>query len=266
MSFDFPESFLLLALVGVIGWFWPRLGLFRPLRILIVLVLVTMLAGPRIQKQRNALDLLVLLDRSESTEDLIDKGLPEWTRLLESSKPGRADTLTFVNFAAEVAEAGIDGSSFTGSRKLTKTGLAISNLMAKVDETKPTRVLLFTDGFSTEPLAEAASQLRQRGVPLDFRLIRDEETLDARLARLSFPERVQVGEPYLISVLVRGTVDGEIPSGSATQWPAPGGDGGGGEGRGGHGGIHGQDRERSAPMNMTRRSGRRRTRTRVITG
>ena len=211
MSFDFPESFLLLALVGVIGWFWPRLGLFRPLRILIVLVLVTMLAGPRIQKQRNALDLLVLLDRSESTEDLIDKGLPEWTRLLESSKPGRADTLTFVNFAAEVAEAGIDGSSFTGSRKLTKTGLAISNLMAKVDETKPTRVLLFTDGFSTEPLAEAASQLRQRGVPLDFRLIRDEETLDARLARLSFPERVQVGEPYLISVLVRGTVDGEIP-------------------------------------------------------
>ncbi len=211
VSFDFPESFLLLALVGVIGWFWPRLGLFRPLRVIIVLVLVTMLAGPRIQKQRNALDLLVLLDRSESTEDLIDKGLPEWTRLLEGSKPGRADTLTFVNYAAEVAEAGIDGSSFTGSRKLTKTGLAISNLMAKVDETKPTRVLLFTDGFSTEPLAEAASQLRQRGVPLDFRLIRDEETLDARLARLSFPERVQVGEPYLISVLVRATSDGEIP-------------------------------------------------------
>lgn len=211
MGFDYPESFLLVALIGLVGWFWPRLGLFRPLRVMIVLVAVTMLAGPRVERQQNALDLLVLLDRSESTEDLIDKGLPEWTRLLEKSRPGRGDGVRFVNFAAEVADAGIDGSSFTGSRKLTRTGLALSNLMAGVDETKPTRVLLFTDGYATEPLREAAGQLRRRGVPLDFRLVRDETTEDVRLARLSFPERVQVGEPYLISVLVRGNEDGRVP-------------------------------------------------------
>lgn len=211
MGFDYPESFLLIPLVGLLGWFWPRLGLFRPLRIVIVLIVATLLAQPSIRKQQNALELLVLLDRSESTEDLIDKGLPEWTRLLENAKPGRNDTLRFVNFAAEVADAGIDGSSFTGSRKLTKTGLAISNLMAKVDESKPTRVLLFTDGYATEPLTEAAAQLQKRGVPLDFRLIRDETSEDVRLARLSFPERVQLGEPYLISVLVRGNEDGKVP-------------------------------------------------------
>ena len=211
MGFDYPESFLLIPLVGLLGWFWPHLGLFRPLRIVIVLLVATMLAEPSMRKQQNALDLVVLLDRSESTEDLIDKGLPEWTRILEKHKPGRKDTLRFVNFAAEVADAGIDGSSFTGSRKLTKTGLALSNLMAKVDETKPTRVLLFTDGYSTEPLTEAAAQLRKRGVPLDFRLIRDETSEDMRLARLSFPERVQLGEPFLISVLVRGNEDGKVP-------------------------------------------------------
>lgn len=211
MAFEYPESFLLIPLVGLLGWFWPRLGLFRPLRILIVLIAATLLSQPSIRKQQNALELVVLLDRSESTEDLIDKGLPEWTRLIENSKPGRNDTLRFVNFAAEVADAGIDGSSFTGSRKLTKTGLALSNLMAKVDETKPTRVLLFTDGYSTEPLTEAAEQLRKRGVPLDFRLIRDETSEDMRLARLSFPERVQFGEPFLISVLVRGNEDGKVP-------------------------------------------------------
>tara|TARA_B110000037_G_scaffold125046_1_gene142444 strand:+ start:14112 stop:16784 length:2673 start_codon:yes stop_codon:yes gene_type:complete len=209
--FDFPESFLVIPLVGLVGWFWPRLGLFRPLRVLIILVLVFALAGPKVRRQQNALDLIVLLDRSDSTEDLIDKGLPEWTRLLEKSKPGRKDTLRFVNFAAEVADAGIDGSSFTGSRKLTKTGLAVSNLMAQVDGKRPTRLLLFTDGYATEPLVEAAAQMKQRGVPLDFRLIRDETTEDVRLARLSFPERVQVGEPYLISVLVRGNEDGEVP-------------------------------------------------------
>lgn len=211
MDFDFPESFLLLPLLALIGWFWPKLGLFRPLRIVIILILVALLSGPKIVKQQNALELIVLLDRSESTEDLIDKGLPEWTRLLENSKPTRKDRLRFVNYAAEVAEAGIDGSSFTGSRKLTRTGLALSNLMAQVDEKMPTRVLLFTDGYATEPLTEAAEQMKKRGVPLDYRLIREETEQDARLARLQFPERVQVGEPFLISVLVRSNIDEEVP-------------------------------------------------------
>ena len=211
MGFDYPESFLLLPILALLGWFWPRLGLFRPLRAIIAILAVTMIAGPRLQMQENSLDLIVLLDRSESTEDLIDKGLPEWTRLLENAKPGRKDTLRFVNFAAEVADAGIDGSSFTGSRKLTKTGLAVSNVMAQVDGKRPTRLLLFTDGYSTEPLTEAGAQLGKRGVPLDFRLIRDETTRDLRLARLSFPERVQVGEPFLISVLLRGNEDGKVP-------------------------------------------------------
>ncbi|MFK7849571.1 MAG: VWA domain-containing protein [Akkermansiaceae bacterium] len=211
MSFDYPESFLLIPLIGVVAWFWPQFGLLRPLRILIVLIVVLLLAGPSIRKQQNALDLVVLLDRSDSTEDLIDKGLPGWTSILEKAKPGRNDTLRFVNYAAEIADDGVDGSSFTGSRKLTRTGLALSNLVAQADEKKPTRFLLFTDGFSTEPLVEAGAQLKKRGVPLDFRLIRDETVDDARLARLSFPERVEVGEPFLISVLVRSSYDGTIP-------------------------------------------------------
>lgn len=211
MDFDFPESFLLLPLLALVGWFWPRLGLFRPLRLVILILAVAMLSGPNFVKQQNALELIVLLDRSDSTEDLIDKSLPEWTRLLETSKPGRKDKLRFVNYAAEVADAGIDGSSFTGSRKQTRTGLALSNLMAQVDEKMPTRVLLFTDGYSTEPLNEAAEQMKKRGVPLDYRLVREETIEDARVARLQFPERVQVGEPFLISVLVRSNKDEAVP-------------------------------------------------------
>ena len=48
-------------------------------------------------------------------------------------------------------------------------------------------MLLFTDGFATEPLHEAAAQLQARGIPLDFRLIRDEKENDFRLGRLNFP-------------------------------------------------------------------------------
>jgi len=211
VEFDYPESFLLMPVLALVGWFWPRLGFTQPLRILVLLIGVLLLAGPRFDKKQNALELLVLLDRSDSTEDLIDKGLPEWSRLLENARPGRKDTLRFINYAAEVAEMGVDGSSFTGSRKLSRTGLAISNLIAQVDEDKPTRILLFTDGYSTEPLTEAAAQLKNSGVPLDFRLIRDEREGDARVARLQFPERVEVGEPFLISVMIRGNEDGPIP-------------------------------------------------------
>lgn len=211
MNFISPEYFLLLPALALAGWFWRSLRLQAPLRAVILLLAVLALADPRVNRQQDSLDLYVLLDRSDSTEDLIDRNLPEWQRLLEKSKPTRHDTLHLINYAAEVAELGADGSSFTDSRKLTRTGLALSSIAAQVDEKRPSRVLLFTDGFATEPLHEAAAQLQARGVPLDFRLIRDEKENDFRVSRFSFPERVQIGEPFLISVTVRGAKDGEVP-------------------------------------------------------
>ncbi len=211
MTFNSPEYFLLLPAMMLAGWFWRGLKLHSPLRAAILLLAVLAVTGPVIRSQRNSLDLYVLLDRSESTEDLIDKNLPEWQRLLEKSKPSRNDTLHFINYAAEVAEMGADGSSFTGSRKLTRSGLALSSIAAQVDEKRPSRVLLFTDGYATEPLQEAAAQLQARGVPLDFRLVRDEKENDFRISRMDFPERVQTGEPFLISLTVRGAGDATFP-------------------------------------------------------
>ena len=211
MNFSTPEYFLLIPALLLLGWFWRDLKLHSPLRLLILILAVLTLAEPVIQHQRNSLDLYVLLDRSNSTEDLIDKGLPEWQRLLESSKPSRNDIVHYYNYATEIAELGADGSSFTGSRKLTQTALALESIAAQADEKRPSRVLLFTDGFSTEPLQEAASQLQARGIPLDFRLIREEQERDFRLARLAFPERVQMGEPFLISITVRGATDATFP-------------------------------------------------------
>lgn len=202
--FRHPEYFLLIPALALVGWFWRDLRLHSPLRCLILLLAIIALTEPVIRRQQNSLDLHVLLDRSNSTEDLIDKGLPEWQRLLEKSKPSGRDHLFFHNYAAEIAEMGADGSSFTGSRKLTRTGLALATIAAQADEKRPTRVLLFTDGYSTEPLQEAASQLQARGIPIDYRLIREEDANDARIVRLQLPERVQIGEPFLISVNLRG--------------------------------------------------------------
>ena len=211
MNFSTPEYFLLIPALALLGWFWRGLKLQSPLRVLILVLAVITLTEPTIQHQQNSLDLYVLLDRSESTEDLIDKGLPEWRRLLESSKPSRHDTIHYINYASEVVELGADGSSFTGARRLTRTGLALQSIAAQSDEKRPSRVLLFTDGFSTEPLQEAASQMQARGIPLDYRLIREEKDGDYRLSRIAFPERVQIGEPFLISLTVRGSSDATFP-------------------------------------------------------
>ncbi|MBX3740094.1 MAG: VWA domain-containing protein [Akkermansiaceae bacterium] len=209
--FRHPEFFLLIPALALVGWFWRSLRLHSPLRMVILLLAVVALAEPVLQRQQNSLDLHVLLDRSDSTEDLIDKGFPEWQRLLEKSKPTRRDNLYFHNYAAEMAEMGADGSSFTGSRKLTRTGLALSTIAAESDEKRPSRVLLFTDGYSTEPVQEAAAQLEARGIPIDYRIVREQDPNDVRLARLHFPERVQVGEPFVITITARGPNDLKVP-------------------------------------------------------
>ncbi|MCH7225682.1 VWA domain-containing protein [Haloferula sp. A504] len=211
MHFTSPEWFLLIPAVLLVGWFWKRLRLFSPLRLVLVLLAAFTLADPRVTLRDDSLDLWVLLDRSESTEDLVDLGLPEWERLLEKSKPSRRDRLLLLDYAAEIVEHGKDGATFTGSRKLTRTELALSHVAALAEEDRPSRVLLFTDGFSTEPLEKAADRLEAQGIPLDFRLIRDETLDDFRIARIDLPERVQTGEPYLLAVTVRGSIDGKVP-------------------------------------------------------
>lgn len=211
MTFSAPEWFLLLPAALLVGWLWRELRLFSPLRLLILILGTLLLAEPRIVLRDNSLDLWVLLDRSDSTEELVDVGLPEWERLLKKSKPSRRDRMILLDYAAEIVEHGKDGGSFTGSRKLTRTGLALSHVAALAEEDQPSRVLVFTDGYATEPLQEAADRLEARGIPMDFRLIRDETLDDYRVARLELPPRVQAGEPFLFSVLVRGSVDGKVP-------------------------------------------------------
>jgi uncharacterized membrane protein len=209
--FQTPEWFLLIPAMLIAGWFWKNLKLLSPLRLLLIVLAATLLAYPTIRKQQDALDLYVLLDRSESTEELIDQGLPEWQRLLEKSKPSRKDTLHLMNYATEMAPLGSDGAVFTGSRKLTRTNLALQTIAAQAKENHPARVLLFTDGYATEPLHEAASQLQARGIPVDFRLVRESTEQDFRVARIDLPDRVQSGEPFLLAITVRGSKDIEVP-------------------------------------------------------
>lgn len=212
MIFQSPAWLWLIPALALAGWRWRGLALWRPLRAGALLLIVLLLARPQARMQQDRMDLWVLLDRSESTEDRVDRGLPEWTKLLQSAARSRDDELHLVDFAMDaVPQDSNGGGAFTGSRKLTRTALALESVIALRRPDKGSRVLMFTDGYSTESLANVADRLVKENIPLDLRLLPEPPGEDFRVRRMHMPVRVQSGEPFLIEVEVTGPRDGEVP-------------------------------------------------------
>lgn len=208
-----PEWLLLIPALAFAGWRWRTLGLQRPRRALILLGIVALLVEPRVASRRGGMDLWVLLDRSASTEDLVDRSLAEWRDLLDRARPSRRDTLHILDYAAEVvpAEAG-GGTSLYGNRRgQTRTALALSHVLAAQAAGRPARVLVFTDGYATEPLRECAAKLAAEGVALDYRLIQPPVADDVRIAGLELPARVQLGEAFVLRLAVVGSGNRVVP-------------------------------------------------------
>lgn len=214
MIFRNPEWFALLPVLLLAGWLLPRFSLWRPLRLALLVLLVVILARPQARRLADGLDLWVLLDSSVSVEKPLARGLPEWEKLLEKNR-GRDDRIFYLNYAAEVMRRGAEGAElYERNRHATRTGLAVTQALAmarREGQGRPARVLVFTDGYATEPLAGLAEKLARQGVELDYRLVRDPETTDYRVAALRTPSRSQLGEPFLIELEVRGTKDGKVP-------------------------------------------------------
>ena len=212
MTLQNPAWLWLIPALALAGWLWRGLALWRPLRAGALLVIVALLARPQARMQQDGMDLWVLLDRSESTEDRVDRGLPEWTKLLKSSARSRGDEMHLVDFAMDaVPQDSNGGGAFTGSRVLTRTALALESIIALRQPDKASRILMFTDGYSTESLANVADRLAKENIPLDLRLLPEPPGEDFRVRRLRMPVRVQSGEPFLIEVEVTGPRDGEVP-------------------------------------------------------
>ncbi len=212
MHFIHPHWLYIIPAFLLIGVVWKRAQFFKPLRIIAALLLVLILAQPTFQKQQDSLDLWVLLDRSESTEGLITQNFQEWDKLLKEGQ-SRNDTLRYIDYAAEVVEQipNSETANYTGNRKLTRTALALENVLALAAEDRPSRVLIFSDGYSTEPFEDLADKFNQAGIPVDHRLVREETTDDFRIAKIQLPTRAQTLEPFLLGITVRGHEDGNVP-------------------------------------------------------
>lgn len=209
-----PEWLALLPVLLLAGWMVPRLGVWKPLRVVLLVLITLALAEPQWRRLQDGIDLWVLLDSSVSAEEPMAKGLPEWEKLLEKHR-GANDRIFYLNYAAEVMRRGAEGAElYERNRHTTQTAMAITQaltLAQKEGRDRPARVLAFTDGYATEPLTGIAEKLVRQGVELDYRLVRDPEPTDYRVAALEMPSRSQLGEPFMIEVEVRGTRDARVP-------------------------------------------------------
>jgi uncharacterized membrane protein len=212
VKFAAPQFLILLPFLAIVGWYFRRLELWRPLRAAALVLLALSLSDPRIRRMADGMDLWVLVDRSASAEEIVSQDFEEWKRLLDRSRPSSSDRLNFVDYAAEVvSKPNVETASFPGDRGLTRTALALQDVLALADPDRHTRVLAFTDGYSTEPLTGLAEKLHESGIPLDYRLLRSVETVDHRVSSFTLPTRSQIGEPFVIDIAVSGNADASVP-------------------------------------------------------
>ncbi len=215
MRFASPEWFILIPALAVAGWYWRGWRLEKPLRLLCLLLLVLWLAQPQILRQSDGLDLWVLVDRSESADSVLPPKLAEWELILDKSK-GSQDRLFFVDFAGEAVKrgaqirSGADAQQYAGPRSATRLKSAADFTLSQTEADRASRLLVFTDGFSTEPLEDLSDRLNAQATPLDYRLALTDTTSDFRLAALSLPRRVQPIEAFLAEVTVMGSRDAKV--------------------------------------------------------
>ncbi len=208
-----PYAWLLVPLVVFAGWKLPALALHRPLRAAALFLWILILSDPQIPRIGAGMDLWVLVDRSRSAESRIEPLLAEWEGLLAANR-GANDRLFVVDYAESpllrenTAERNYPSEM---SRSGTRSGLAVEFALARMQRDRAARLLVLTDGQSTDPLDRLPSVLQEREVPLDYRLLPQPGGVDYQIAELRVPQRVLPGAGFLVSFDVDGTLDGEVP-------------------------------------------------------
>jgi len=198
MGFLEPQWFGLVPGLVLLGWAVPVLRLWRPLRVLCLVLLVFWMVGPSVRMGNSGVEVMVLVDRSASAEELIAPRLAEWEELLrEGMRSG--DRLRMIDFAEAPMER-LPESSFEGGRNATRMRLALEYGRTLSEPDRQTRMVVLTDGYSTQPLGESGRRLAEAGIELWFRSERPAGGKDSRVVSFDLPEQVRPGEAFPITI------------------------------------------------------------------
>src|SRR5690606_35740730 len=119
-----------------------------------------------------------LVDRSQSVRADLEPALPEWEKLLNQGR-GKDDNLRFIDFADIAIQRGEgDGEAYPGTGQYTRLPLGVDYALARAKPNRAGRMLVLTDGYSTEPLTGLAERLIRQSIPMDYRLVTSPQQVD----------------------------------------------------------------------------------------
>lgn len=186
---------------------WPALR--TPPRLVCLALLMLTLLGPEIRRLGRGLELAVLMDLSASAADAMVPRQAEMQALLERSRTAD-DRLFYVDFASLAQVRGETDEMVPSQRQETRLNLAVRFALSRLSPDRTGRLLVLTDGYSTEPLGGLAERLQRQGVALDYRLITPLVKADYRVERIELPTKVQTGEPFMVEVHLAGQPQAEV--------------------------------------------------------
>lgn len=193
-------------LIALRPWF-QQAGMTGAIRVAIVSLLLVGLTGPEWNLGGKGIDVIVVADRSRSLPESAHANILELIRNIEANR-GSHDRVALIGFGnhAEV-EHHLDSGTITEQFQQvipidgSDINDAIQAALAEVDENRPARIIVLTDGEANggNPVY-AARQAREAGVPIDYRLFERSHIGDTAIRGIELPDTVSPREPYQFSV------------------------------------------------------------------
>lgn len=210
MSFELPQAFLLLIPLAAIVARYGNLRKTAPAatvaRCLVLLLLVAALARPVRRGPGEAVDVILVVDRSQSMPPDAAERIRELIDLAESQRPNEG-RLGIVSFGLDVRVERLPESAgrFGGFEKPVDShgsslGEAVETAAGLVDPSRSGRLVLLTDGEWTGRSPEQAiPALLERGTPVDYRRFSRPKESDVAILSIDHPPEADAGSAFRFS-------------------------------------------------------------------
>jgi len=209
------------ALVVPIVWLaWRHLTVFGSvrrvlaivLRCVVIIILVALLARPKLARENQNLSLMVVLDRSQSIPSQLQQaGLEYLNEALTRKIPG--DRLAVVDVAEAAGISKLPSSDISVRQRNTtlngqqsKLADGVQMAMAIAPADTAVRILLISDGNQTSgDLKEVARTAAANGIPIDVLPLRYEYDQEVIFNRLAGPARARSGQTISLRFILSST-------------------------------------------------------------
>ena len=197
---------------------WVAIGA----RVVVLLLLVLILAGIRLERTNKAVEVMVVRDVSDSTQLVnvtggnLRKAIDDYLKQVISTDPEKRaeDRVGQISFdenayvdSAPSPQLVLDArATRDASGKGTDVAGAVQLALATMSKDAMDRILLIWDGNQTlGNLEEAITQASSKGIPIDVMPLNYQATNEVIIDRFVSPPNRKENEPFTIDVILRST-------------------------------------------------------------